>query len=199
MSPRITRIDPKSFGELENSNMKTSLSVILILLALGYVAEAAGLQPWQFGMTQAQVAGFKEYGPYKASPNGDLETFNGRFHGRSQNIHFFFHAGRLHRIGVYLGGSTNRDKTIASCKRLCEVMQRDYGPLRILEQTNPKEGGKAAPAVQAVAAAMNADLFGRTHIVPVKQPRDMHVSGEVIGANIAGQKMFVIVLFLDSL
>src|SRR5213076_3137056 len=109
--------------------MTTTLIRVLftLTLLLPLAASAAGLPPWKFGMTKAEVASFKEFGPYKEFSNGDLETFNGRFHGRKQNIQFFFQSGRLRRIGVYLGEGTDRKKAVATCQQLYELRQRDYG------------------------------------------------------------------------
>ncbi|PYM01614.1 MAG: hypothetical protein DMF19_05900 [Verrucomicrobia bacterium] len=68
----------------------TPICVFSILTLLSpLAASAAGLPPWKFGMTKAEVTSFKEFGPYKEFSNGDLETFNGRFHGRKENIHSF--------------------------------------------------------------------------------------------------------------
>jgi len=62
--------------------MKPLLYVSLIVAALSPVSvNAAGLPPWQFGMSKSQVNSLKEFGPYKSFSNGDLETYNGRFHG----------------------------------------------------------------------------------------------------------------------
>jgi hypothetical protein len=63
----------------------------------------------------------KEFGPYKNFSNGDLETFNGRFHGHKENIQFFFDDGRLRRIGVYLGEGTVSKKAIATFQRAYEL------------------------------------------------------------------------------
>src|SRR5205823_10228449 len=60
--------------------------LLLALLPLG--ASAAGLPPWRFGMSKAEVVSFKQLDPYKQFSNSDLETFN----------------GTLIRIGVRCGG-----------------------------------------------------------------------------------------------
>ena len=64
-------------------------------------------------MSKAEVASFKEFGPNKTFLNGDRETFQGRFHGRKENIQFFFQGGRLLRIGVYLGETSDLKKAVA--------------------------------------------------------------------------------------
>lgn len=149
-------------------------------------------------MTPAQVGSFKEFGPYKSFSNGDLETFNGRFHGRKQNIQFFFERGRLRRIGVYLGEGTDRKKAVATCQQLYELLRRNYGPVTIPEDKSARGAKPAPPSVQAFAATMNADLFGATHIVPVKQPKDMRVFGTIRSANFRGQKWFYVAVNFDQ-
>jgi hypothetical protein len=177
--------------------MKSIVIASVICFAAACATEGAGLPPWQFGMTPTQVASFKEFGPYRAFSNGDLETFSGRFHGRKQNIQFYFQSSRLRRIAVDLGEGTDRKKAVATCQQLYELLQRDYGPVTIPEDKSPR-GAKAAPAgVQAIAATTNADLFGSTHIVPIRQPKDMRVFGSVRSAIVSGQKWFYVEVNFD--
>lgn len=178
--------------------MKLLILFISAFLVFLRAAAGAGLPPWQFGMTPAQVASFKEFGPYKTFSNGDLETFNGRFHGRKQNIQFFFERGRLRRIGVYLGEGTDRNKAIATCQQLYELLQRDYGAVTIPEEKSARNAKPAPPVVHAIAATMNADLFGSTHIVPVKQPKDMRVFGAIRSAKFGGKKWFYVSVDFDQ-
>jgi hypothetical protein len=178
--------------------MKSIIICSLISFAGACSAAGAGLPPWQFGMTPAQLASFKEFGPYKTFSNGDLETFSGRFHGRKQNIQFYFQGGRLRRIAVDLGEGTDRKKAVATCQQLYELLQREYGPVTIPEDKSPKGAKAAPPGVQAIAATMNADLFGSTHIVPVRQPKGMRVFGTVRSAVIGGQKWFYVGVNLDQ-
>src|SRR5215216_2474127 len=117
--------------------------LILISILLPYSAFAAGLPPWKFDMTKAEVASFKEFGPYKTFANGDLETFNGRYHGRKQNIQFFFEGGRLRRIGVYFGETTDSKKAVAMFERAYRALEQDYGKIEIPEMK--VSGGGASP------------------------------------------------------
>jgi hypothetical protein len=177
--------------------MKPILILITAAISLSTVA-GAGLPPWQFGMTPAQVAAFKESGPYKTFSNGDLETFNGRFQGRKTNVQFYFERGRLRRIAVNLGEGTDRKKAIATCEQLYELLQRNYGPVTIPEDKSPRGAKTAPPGVQAVAATMNADLFGTTHLIPARQPRNMRVVGMVRSVTTGGQKWFYVTLNFDE-
>jgi hypothetical protein len=175
-------------------------AIVLFFLASSVLlgaAAGAGLPPWQFGMTPAQVTSFKEFGPYKPFSNGDLQTFNGRFQGRKENIQFFFEHGRLRRIGVYFGEGTDRKKAVAACQQLYELLQRDYGAVTIPEDKSPRGAKTAPPGALAIAATANADLFGKTHLIPVRQPADMHVSGSVMSTFVGHQKWFYVALFFD--
>ncbi len=177
--------------------MKPVLILITAAISLS-TAVGAGLPPWQLGMTPAQVAGFKESGPYKTFSNGDLETFNGRFHGRKQNVQFYFEHGRLRRIAVNLGEGTDRKKAVAACEQLYELLQRDYGPVTIPEDKSPRGAKAAPPGVQAIAATMNADVTGITHLIPAKQPAGMRVVGLVRSGMVGGQKWFYVTLNFDE-
>ena len=173
--------------------------LILITAALSLITAAgAGLPPWQLGMTPSQVASFKESGPYKTFSNGDLETFNGRFHGRKHNVQFYFQGGRLRRIALNLGEGTDRKKAVAACEQLYELLQRDYGAVTIPEDKSPRDAKPAPPGVQAIAATMNADVTGITHLIPAKQPAGMRVVGLVRSGMVGGQKWFYVTLNFDA-
>src|SRR6266550_5906586 len=164
---------------LSETLLTTTLIRLLSILALlaPVAASAAGLAPWQFGMTKAEVASYKEFGPYKNFSNGD-PTFNGRFHGHKENIQFFFDGGRLRRIGVYRGEGTDSKKAIATFQRAYELLQQDYGKIEVPEMKVTGEG-TPPPTVIAVGALANADVTGKTQIAPVHQPKDMFVFASV--------------------
>lgn len=179
--------------------MATHITRSLILLALMFPmgAFAAGVPPWKFGMMKTEVASFKEFGPYKQFSNGDLETLNGRFHGRRENIQFFFEAGRLHRIGVYLGEGTDFKKAVATFERAYRLLQQDYGKIEVPEM-KVRGGGTPPPTVIAVGALANADVTGKTQMAPVKQPKDMFVFASVYRAYVRGQKSFAVAIMFDK-
>lgn len=175
--------------------MKTVLILITAALSLS-TAAAAGLPPWQFGMTPAQVASFKEFGPYKPLSNGDLETFNGRYHGRKENIQFFFEAGHLRRIGVYFGETTDTKKAVAMFERAYRALEQDYGKIEVPEMK--VTGGGAPPVtVIAIGALVNADVTGKTQMAPVKQPANMSVFSSAYRVNERGKKTFTVAIFFD--
>src|SRR5437016_4271462 len=107
-------------------NPRIILSLV-IAVVVPFSANAAGFPPWQLGMSKSQVASFKEFGPYKSFSNGDLETYNGRFHGRKANVQFFFQGDRLRRIGVYLYEGTDSKGGIPAWRNAYEALQKDYG------------------------------------------------------------------------
>jgi hypothetical protein len=174
----------------------TTRLLILVCFLLPSSTFAAGLAPWKFGMTKAEVVSFKEFGPYKTFSNGDLETFNGRFQGRKENIQFFFVKNRLHRIEVNLFEGVGAKKAIAACERAYEALQHDYGKVEVPAMIN--RGGKASPPV-AVGDGMiaNAMVTGKTQMAPVLQPKDKFLFVSVRCLSLAGNKFFSVVLFID--
>ena len=172
-----------------------------LLVVLSFIipcsAFAAGVPPWKFGMTKAEVASFKEFGPYKTFSNGDLETFNGPFHGRKENIQFFFEGDRLRRIGVYMGEGTDRNKAVAAFEQAYRILEQDYGKIELPEM-KVSGGGTPPPTVIAVGALANADVTGKTQMAPVNQPKDMFVFCSAYRYFVRGQKWFAIAIMFDK-
>jgi hypothetical protein len=52
--------------------------------------------------------------------------------------------------------------------------------------------------VQAIAATMNADVTGITHLIPVRQPAGMRIVGLVRSGMVGGQKWFYVTLNFDE-
>src|SRR5437763_375401 len=144
--------------------MTTRLICLLIITALLPIsALAAGLPPWEFGMAKAQVGSFTQFGPYRSFSNGDLETFNGVYHGKKHNIQFFFdRGGRLQRIGVYLGEGTDGKKAAATFQHAYELLQQDYGTVVVPEMKAAHSSESVPVEVIAIGAAANADATGKT-------------------------------------
>src|SRR5437588_11896990 len=109
---------------LMTTRITRSLIIVALLFPIG--ALAAGIPPWKFGMTKAEVAGFKEFGPYKTFSSGDLETFHVRYHARKENIQFFLKGGRLRRIGVYFGETTDPKKAVVMFRPAYRALEQDY-------------------------------------------------------------------------
>ena len=170
---------------------------LIIAAFLPALASAAGLPPWQFGMSKSQVASFKEFGPYKSFSNGDLETYNGRFEGKKENIQFFFRGDRLRRIGIYLFEGKDPKKGVPVFQRAYDYLQRKYGKVVVPEL-------KAAPGseplnsfVIAIGAGANADATGKTEMHPAKQPKDMRISAEFMAYNSREGRSYAVAIFLD--
>lgn len=175
-----------------------SIRFLLVAITLSpLVTAAAGLPPWQFGMTPAQVRSVKEFGPYKAFSNGDLETFNGRFKGRKENIQFFFERGHLRRIGVYFGETSDPKKAVAMFERAYRLLQQDYGKIEVPEM-KVSGGGPPPPTVIAAGAMANAMVTGKTQMAPVKQPKDAFVFSSAYALHQRGQKLFTVAIFFDK-
>ncbi len=184
--------------------MKTPRRILalFVLLLSPSVAFCAGLPPWQFNMTKQQVASFKQFGPYKTFSNGDLETYKGIYHGHKENVQFFFQNNRLVRIGVYFGETTDRHKAVSAFRRAYGILEKDYGKLNIPEKHDPSQafsrpGAKSNADIDAIAAAMNADLFGQTEAIPARQPKDMRVVGGIYSRNVQGTKWFYIAIYFE--
>jgi len=178
--------------------MKPFIVTIIAVAILPISATAAGLPPWQFGMSKSQVGSIKEFGPYKAFSNGDFETLNGRFHGHKANVQFFFQGDRLRRIGVYLYEGTDPKGGIPACRIAYEALQKDYGKV---DMPDIHVGAKSAPVnadVLAIAAAANADIAGETRMAPAKQPDNMHVSARFWTGLVQGKKWYYVAVFYDT-
>lgn len=176
--------------------MTTRFFLIILVLLFPTGAFAAGLAPWKFGMTKAGVASFKEFGPYKTFSNGDLETYNGRFHDHKENIQFFFQGGRLRRIGVYLGEGTDAKKAVATFERAYRLLQQDYGKIEVPE-VKVGGGGTLPPTVIAAGALANADVTGKTQMAPVKQPNGMFVFASAYRYYSRGSKTFAVAIMFN--
>jgi hypothetical protein len=173
--------------------------VVPLVVLLPMPALAAGLPPWRFGMSKSEVVSFSEFGPYKNFKNGDVETFNGKFHGHKENIQFFFKNGRLVRIGIYLWEGRDPKQGIPVWQKAYGLLEKDYGKLEMPDiQALPGSDSPTAE-VLAIAAATHADMLGRTEMAPIKQPADMRVFARFMADQPLGQgKTYVIAILLDS-
>jgi hypothetical protein len=178
--------------------MKTPRQFFVLVFAwlLPSVIYAAGLSPWQFGMTREQVASFKQFGPYKSFPGGDLETYNREYHGRKEDVQFYFVNNKLVKIGIYLGEQLDQHKALPVVKRAAAILEKDYGKLESPEITVPPTGGKFDADVFAAIAITNATLQGKTHFRGVKQPKDMEVWATIMSVpSIAKNNLAVTIFF----
>ena len=174
---------------------------VIFSLAVGalvpMIASAAGLSPWEFGMSKSEVASFKKYEPYKTFSNGDLETYSRTFHSHKANVQFFFNEGRLRRIAVFLYEGTDPKGGIPAWRAAHRALQKDYGRIispniRVSPSSEPID-----PEILAVAAAANADATGESRMMPAKQPRGMHVSARLFTGNVQDKKWYYMNIVYD--
>lgn len=178
----------------------------LLVAVFAQRAFAAGLPPWELGMSKAEVTSKAEFGPYKEFKNGDVETYNGLFEGKKENVQFFFKEERLRRIGVYLYEGTDPQLATAAWQEAYEDLRRRYGEISIpglkvtAEGQAQSEGLKAStidPAVLARAAGANTDAVGKTHMAPVTQPDDTFVFSRFWRDEVDGKPYYFVAVFLE--
>ena len=177
-------------------NTPRQLFAITFALLLPNVSFAAGLSPWQFGMTKEQVASFKQSGPYKSFSNGDLETYNGIFRGRKENVQFYFDNNRLVRIGVYLYEGEDREKAAGTFARVYKFLEKDYGSVVVSEIHVAKGSDPVNAEIYGIAAVGNSVATGRTEMAPVKQPSDKRVFARMMHP-LAKPGDFTVAVFVD--
>jgi len=168
------------------------IAVVGFAFLIPNIASAAGLPPWQFGITKEQVASFKQYGPYRSFSNGDLETFQGVYLGQKRNMQFYFQNNSLVKIEVLLGEGTDRNKAIETFKDAYRLLEKRYGKVIIPEEHDVSKSASRDLTPSAIGAVMNASLFGYSHINPVNQPRDMHVWGTIASTMVGKERWYYI-------
>ena len=174
--------------------------IILVLAIAAFLpaaASAAGLPPWELGMSKARVASVKERGPYKSFSNGDLETNNGVFRGRKANVQFYFSGDRLRRISVHLYEGTAPKGGIPAWRSAYQALEQAYGKISMPDIHVAAKSDPVNADVLAIAAAAHADVVGRTSMLPVKQPPGMRVSGQFRTAMVNGRKWYYVVVDYD--
>ena len=167
------------------------------IFALPISSGAAGLPPWEFGMSREQVESFKQFAPYKTFANGDLETYKGIYQGRKENVQFFFGPRGLQRIGVYTFEGKDMKKAVAAFHRAYVILQKEYGPVATPELHKGRGSEPLTPEVIAIAAVAHAAVLGRTTVLPKRQPKGMKVKADVIGLRTRDGPTFAVAIFLD--
>ena len=166
------------------------------LLLIPSFSFGAGLPPWQFGMTKDQVASFKQFGPYKSFSNGDLETYNGIFRGRKENVQFYFENNHLVRIGVYMYEGEDKEKAAATFTRVFKFLEKDYGRVVVPEIHVAKGSAPVNAEIYGIAALGYSVATGRTEMTPVRQPGDKRVFARMMHP-IAKPGNFTVAVFFD--
>jgi hypothetical protein len=173
------------------------IAVLTSMLSLPVAASAAGLAPWDLGMTKSQVSGFTAYGPYQAFANGDLETFGGIFDDKKENVQFFFDAKGLRRIGVYLYEGPDAEAARSAWRRAYESLTKKFGKVEIADLKIAPGAGPASAEALSVAAAANTASTGKTQMAPVEQPKDVVVFSSFWSKDVKGSRGYYVTVFFD--
>jgi hypothetical protein len=169
---------------------------LAFLLAWGFAAGPAFAKcegmPWKLGMTPEEVAAITECGPYKSFENGDLETYAGVFNGKAENFQFFFDAGKLRRIGVYLYEGKDVASATQRWVELGAVLTRDFGEVKTAGDIPPNDPAFATNAQQIVAES------GKTQMAPAKQPSDAAVFSSFMRIGPESDPIYAVILYFDA-
>ena len=141
------------------------------LLVMAFPAFADGFGPWSFGMSAEQIQAVSTYGPYKSFSNGDLETYNGDFGGKKENVQFFLKDNRLWRIGVSTYEGTDLWAATQAWIHTYSTLQSQYGPLE-----TPNYQG-ATPEALAESARAIVAAGGKAQMAPLTQREGEFVFG----------------------
>jgi hypothetical protein len=154
---------------------KRALTSIFLAWTLSTASVAAGLPPWEFGMSREQVTDYKEFGPYKSFSNGDLETFNGFFDGHKQNVQFFFNDNGLRRVGVYIYEGTDLTAATSSWMSCYEILARLYGAIEtpLLGVADSAQTSDLHSMASGVRKTVAAGI--KVQMAPIQQPEKLFV------------------------
>jgi hypothetical protein len=115
-------------------------------------------------MSADQIRAVTSSGPYRSFSNGDLETYNGDFGGKKENIQFFLKDGQLWRVGVYTYEGTDLSAATQAWRHTYSTLHKEYGPLE-----TPNYQG-ATPEALAEAASAIVAAGGKAQMAPQAQP-----------------------------
>jgi hypothetical protein len=172
------------------------VSVLLAFASKACLAE--GLPPWEFGMTRAQVAAHTEFGPYKKFPNRDLETFNGIFDGKKENIQFFFDESALRRIGVYRYEGDDLGAALSSWIANYQALARLYGPIEVPGFDAPVAGKAADPEQMTAQIRVKVTAGEKVQMAPIQQPKTKQVYANLWKEQERGVDTFFLAIFFDQ-
>ena len=180
------------------------LSIGLILsLALSATATAqtvpatGGLPPWRFGMSPQEVTSQVDAGPYKSFTNGDLETYNGLFDGRKENVQFFFKDGKLNRIGVYLYEGEDIKAASKVWATTYRALKAKYGAVELPDVIFDPPTAAPEPDRVGIVAAGNVQVTGKSQMAPFNQPSDAFVFASFRRDNPAGRVTYYVTVMYD--
>jgi hypothetical protein len=176
--------------------MRVLISLLLGLLS--FQANGAGLDPWRFGMSRAEVASFQQYGPYQdVRVTGGIETFNGVFDGRKANIAFDFDDRGLRRIHIFVYEGRDLDQAVRAWKSTYDYLQRTYGEV---ETPTIKVGAQSEPVnseVLSIAARMEVSLVGKVQMAPKPMPSDTKVFSSFFKREVQAAPYYYVFLYFN--
>ncbi len=140
------------------------VAVLVGLVIIGSPAYAGGFGPWSFGMSAEQIQSIGPSGPYKSFSNGDLETYNGDFGGKKENVQFFLKDKKLWRIGIYTYEGTDIAAATRAWMHTYSTLQSQFGPLE-----TPNYSGASLEALAESARTIVAS-GGKAQMAPLTQP-----------------------------
>jgi hypothetical protein len=148
-------------------------------------------------MTPDEVRAVSAYGPYKSFSNGDLETYKGILDGHQENFQFFFKDGALRRIGVYLYEGHDANAAAQKWLGLNKYLGKVFGQVETPGNQAPGDDGRGDIAFTTRATEVASSL-GKSQMAPVVQPKDAFVFSSFGGRDIAGERWYFVVLYLDA-
>jgi len=172
---------------------------ILFLLAAAFpsLSFSAGLFPWQFGMSKVEVESFNDFGPYKTFQNGDLETYAGVFHGRKENVQFYFDDTGLFRITICFYEGIDLTAAKAKWLEAYETLQSMYGEIETPGFGSGLPCMPVGTAALATAARDGVRAGRKMQMAPVKQPGDLFVFSGFNSLDIMGTTYYQVTIFLN--
>lgn len=147
-------------------------------------------------MSQEDVAGITECGPYRSFSNGDLETYKGVFDGKEENFQFFFKDKKLHRIGIYLYEGQDPVAGTKEWLALYGTLSRLFGNVETPDNISPASSETDSASFTAKASEI-VQGPGKTQMAPLAQPKDAFVFSSFMRHEIDGEKHYYVVLYFD--
>ena len=177
---------------------RISLIVVSAFLAIASApGNAAGLPPWEFGMTKEQVQGFESFGPYKSFGNGDLETYAGEFDGQKENVQFFFDGDGLRRIGVYMYEGKDAYAATTAWRAAHKSLEKLYGRIETpYMAARPVDKPPSEDEIQLAAFAL-VNVGVKVQMAPFEQPQGLFIFASLRSADVRAETYYFVTVYLD--
>lgn len=170
--------------------MKFSALALLLFAALP--AAAAGFGPWTFGMSAEEIRAVERHGPYREFSNGDLETYNADFGGKSQNAQFYLKDGHLWRVALRTFEGTDLSKATQAWAETYTTLKELHGLME-----TPGLSGETLEALAESAQTIVAD-GGKAQMAPVSQPEGEFVFSSFKSVTHEGVTYYMVTVNYDQ-